>query len=341
MITRQQLVIERNGGPEVIRLIASPLPPAGPQEITVKVVAAGVNFADIMARQGLYPDAPPKPMVVGYEVAGDVIAVGAGVDAAWVGKRVVGLTRFGGYSSHLNVPVNQLFEIPASLSYHEAASIPVAYGTAYALVVALGGLKRHETILIQNAGGGVGLAILDLARHIGATTIGTASPGKHAFLKQRGLDHAVDYNQPDWADQVLKLTDQRGVALITDPLGGESWRKAGKLLRSTGRLGMFGISAAADSSFMGKLKLLKTAIQMPLLHPVGLMNRNHGAFGVNMGHLWHEPEMIRMWMEEILQGVADGWVRPHVDKVFPFEQAGQAHAHMEQRRNIGKVLLAP
>lgn len=341
MITRQQLVIERNGGPEVIRLITSTLPPAGPQEMTVKVVAAGVNFADIMARQGLYPDAPPKPMVVGYEVAGDVIAVGAGVDAAWVGKRVVGLTRFGGYSSHLNVPANQLFEIPASLSYHEAASIPVAYGTAYALVVAMGGLKRHETILIQNAGGGVGLAILDLARHIGATTIGTASPGKHAFLTQRGLDHAVDYNQPDWAEEVLKLTDQRGVALITDPLGGESWRKAGKLLRSTGRLGMFGISAAADSSFMGKLKLLKTAIQMPLLHPVGLMNRNHGAFGVNMGHLWHEPEMIRMWMEEILQGVADGWVRPHVDKVFPFEHAGQAHAHMEQRRNIGKVLLAP
>lgn len=341
MITRWQVIIEHNGKPDVMRIISSQLPAPGPLEVTVKVEAAGVNFADIMARQGLYPDAPPLPMVVGYEVAGDVIAVGSGVDPSWLGKRVVGMTRFGGYSSHVNAPLAQMFEIPPTLDYPHAASIPVAYGTAYALVVAMGNLKKHETILIQNAGGGVGLAILDIARHIGATTIGTASAQKHAFLLARGLDHAVDYRQADWSDQVMTLTNQRGVALITDPLGGESWRKAGKLLRSTGRLGMFGISAASDSGILGKLKLIKTAIQMPFFHPVGLMNSNHGAFGVNMGHMWHEPELIRLWMDEILQGVAAGWVRPHVDKVFTFAEAAQAHTYIEQRQNIGKVLLVP
>ncbi len=341
MVTQQQIVIEHHGGPENLKMRESLLSAPAPGELTIKVAAAGVNFADIMARQGLYPDAPALPMVVGYEVAGEVIAVGREVDAAWLGKRVFGLTRFGGYSSHVNVPWQQMFEIPLGMDDYAAASVPVAYGTAYALVVAMGHLKSHETLLIHNAGGGVGLAILDLARHIGARTLGTASAHKHEFLRQRGLDHAIDYRQPLWATEVMNLTEHRGVELITDPLGGESWRQSQKLLRSTGRLGMFGISAASDSGVLGKLKLLKTALQMPFFHPVGLMNRNHGAFGVNMGHLWHEAEMIRRWMGDILQGINEGWVRPYVDRTFKFEAAGEAHAFVEERKNIGKVLLIP
>lgn len=341
MSTRQQIVISKFGTANKLELQQSTLPSLQAGEVTVEVAAAGVNFADIMARQGLYPDAPPLPMVVGYEMAGTVSAVAKDVDNTWIGKRVFGLSRFNGYSSHLNIPVNQLFDIPEKLSFAEAASIPVAYSTAYALVIAMGQLTDQETVLIQNAGGGVGLAIIDIAKHIGATTIGTASTRKHDFLKERGLDYAIDYNKEDWRKEVARITQNRGVELITDPLGGSSWKHGYKALRSTGRIGMFGISAASDSSFMGKLKLIKTAIEMPFFHPVSLMNDNRSAFGVNMGHMWHEVDKLRVWMEYLIEGVNEGWVRPYVDKEFSFADAADAHQYIEDRKNIGKVVLVP
>ncbi len=341
MSTRQQVVIKKHGSADKLEIQQSTLPPLQAGEVTVSVTAAGVNFADIMARQGLYPDAPALPMVVGYEVAGTITAVADDVERSHIGKRVFGMTRFGGYSSLLNVPVNQLFDIPAKLSFAEAAAIPVAYTTAYALVIAMGQLTSKETILIQNAGGGVGLAILDIARHIGATTIGTASSHKHEFLTQRGLDYAIDYNKCDWRKAVADITDNRGVELITDPLGGRSWRHGYKALRSTGRLGMFGISAASDSGIAGKLKLIKTAAAFPFFHPVALMNDNRSVFGVNMGHMWHETDKLRDWMAYLVDGVNAGWVRPWVDKTFSFERASAAHKYIEERKNIGKVLLTP
>ena len=318
----------------------SRLDPPAPGEAQVAVVAAGINFADILARQGLYPDAPPLPLVVGYEVSGTVRAVGTGVEESLVGQDVVALTRFGGYSSALNVPAAQVFAKPGVLSHAEAASIPVAYLTAWQLLVVQGGLREGDTVLIQNAGSGVGLAALDIARHVGARTIGTASPGKHDFLTARGLDHAVDYRTGDWTREVRALTDDRGVELVIDPLGGESFRRSRSVLRPTGRLGMYGVSAASSNQGLrGKLQLARTAALMPLFHPVPLMNANQGAFGVNLGHMWHETDMIAGWMQILLMGVADGWIRPHVDKTFPLAEVGTAQTYIEERKNTGKVVL--
>ena len=333
-----QVVITGAGGPEKLALRHTTLAAPGPDDVQVEVAAAGINFADILARQGLYPDAPPLPCVVGYEFSGTVVA---GPDDL-VGQDVLGLTRFGGYSSALNVPRNQVFPKPASLSHAEAASIPVAYATAWQLLVVQGGLREGDTVLIQNAGSGVGLAALDVARHLGARTIGTASSGKHPFLLERGLDHAVDYRTGDWTREVRDLTDGRGVELVVDPLGGESFRQSRKVLRPTGRLGMYGVSAASSNQGLrGRLQLAKTAALMPLFHPVPLMNDNLGVFGVNLGHMWGEVDKIRGWMGEIVDGVAAGWVRPHVDSSYSFERAGEAHAHIEARRSTGKVVLTP
>ncbi|EDY87667.1 NADPH:quinone reductase 2 [gamma proteobacterium HTCC5015] len=339
--TRQQVVIRRAGSPDVLAVQSSDLPALNSGEVTVEVAAAGVNFADILARQGLYPDAPPLPCTVGYEVAGTITAVADDRLEHRLGERVFGLTRFGGYASHINIPAEQLFEIPQNLNFEEAASLPVAYLTAWQLAVVMGQLRPDETLLIQNAGGGVGLALLDIAQHLGATTIGTASGRKHEFLKQRGLDHAIDYTQQDWLSAVLNITDQRGVELITDPLGGASWRKSYRALRSTGRLGMFGVSEGAGSGVAGKLRMLSTAIKMPFYHPVSLMNDNRAVFGVNMGHMWHEVDKISAWMKPLIEGIESGWVRPKVDAVFRFEQAGDAHQYIENRKNIGKVVLTP
>lgn len=337
----KQVVTTKNGGVEVLQVQEAPDPVAAKGEVVVRVKAAGLNFADIMARQGLYPDGPRKPCVMGYEVAGVVESVGDGVDQALIGKPVVAMTRFKGQAEMVAVGAMQIFEKPESLSFEQAAAVPVNYLTAYALLVAMGGLRKGESVLIHNAGGGVGLAALDIAKHIGATTYGTASPGKHEFLRARGLDHPIDYRNQDWLPALKELTNGRGVELIIDPIGGAHWKKSYAALRTTGRLGMFGVSTASANGLRGKLKLVKAAMQMPRFHPLGLLNKNRGVFGLNLGHMWHEPEKVAEWVQAIMAGVTAGWVRPHVDKSFRFEQAGEAHNYIESRKNIGKVVLVP
>src|SRR6202030_3071426 len=195
----KQMFIVGQGGPEKLQLRESPDPSPAGGEIRIRVKASGINFADILARQGLYPDSPKIPCVVGYEVSGTVDTVGPGVDQSWIGRDVFAVTRFGGYSDVVVVPEKQVFTKPASLSHEQAAVIPVNYLTAWQLLVVMGSLKREETVLIHNVGGGVGLAAIDIAGHIGATIYGTASSGKHAFLLQRGLHEAIDYRTKNWS----------------------------------------------------------------------------------------------------------------------------------------------
>jgi len=213
--------------------------------------------------------------------------------------------------------------------------------TAYALLVVMGSLHEGESVLIHNAGGGVGLAALDIAKKIGAETFGTASPSKHKFLSERGLDHPIDYRGKDWQPVLQQLTNGRGVDLVIDPIGGKHWKKSYAALRHTGRLGMFGVSAASATGIGGKIKLLKAAIQTPWFHPFRLLNKNRGVFGLNLGHMWHEPEKVAVWMRDILRGIGEGWVRPYVDRTFSFEEVGAAHKYLEERKNIGKVVLVP
>lgn len=337
----RQIVTTGTGGIDVLRIeeTADPKPSEG--EVVVRTRAAGLNFADILSRQGLYPDSPPKPCVMGYEVSGVVEAIGDGVNATLAGKSVVALTRFGGQSELVSVKATQMFDKPETLTFEQAAAIPVNYLTAYALLVVMGSLHEGESVLIHNAGGGVGLAALDIAKKIGAVTYGTASSSKHRFLLERGLDHAIDYRSQDWLPVLLDLTKGRGVDLVTDPIGGSHWRKSYAALRHTGRLGMFGVSTASATGLRGKFNLLKLAIQTPWFHPFPLLNKNRGVFGLNLGHLWHEPEKVAIWMRDILRGVQEGWIRPYVDRAFSFEEAGSAHRFLEERKNIGKVVLVP
>ena len=335
------IVTTRNGDVGVMKVETRPDPSPGKGEVLIRVKAAGLNFADILARQGLYPDGPPKPCVMGYEVSGILEAVGEGVDPEIVGEPVIAMTRFNGQADLLVVPDAQVFEKPAHLSFEQGAALPVNYLTAWALIVTMGGLKPDEAILIHNAGGGVGLAALDIAKHIGAKTFGTASTGKHEFLRARGLDHPIDYRNQDWVAALLELTDGRGVELVIDPLGGKNWNESYRALRATGRMGVFGMSVASASGIAGKLKALKAIISMPRYNPLGLMNRNKGVFGLNLGHMWGEGEKVANWTKEILRGVHEGWIRPHVDHAFPFDQIQDAHRYIEARKNIGKVVLVP
>ncbi|HXZ00865.1 MAG TPA: zinc-binding dehydrogenase [Stellaceae bacterium] len=338
----RQIWITRHGPPEVLALREAAVPSPGAGEVLIAVAAAGVNFADIMARRGVYPDAPKPPCVVGYEVAGEVAALGPGAEQFALGQKVAALTRFGGYASHVAVPESQVFALPAGLDAAQGAALPLTYLTAYALVIALGRLGKGETVLIHSAGGGVGLSAIELAQIAGAEVIGVASAAKHDFLRRRGVRLLVDARAGDLAAQVKALTAGRGVDLALDPIGGRSWRQSLDCLAPLGRLGAFGFAAAAERQ--GRfLPLLRAAAGVPWLRftPPALMNANLGVFGVNLGRLWGETATLRRWLADILRWQAEGKINPVVDRSFAFAEAAAAHAHIEARRNIGKVLLVP
>jgi NADPH:quinone reductase-like Zn-dependent oxidoreductase len=324
----RQIWIPRAGPPEVLELREAPDPAPGPGELRIRVEASGVNFADIMGRLGLYPDLPPMPVVVGYEVAGRVDAVGEGADAAWEGRDVLAMTRFGGYSDVLCVPERQVFARPEGMGAEEGAALPVNYLTAYQLLCVMGSLKQGETVLVHSAGGGVGIAAIQLARKLGARVIGTASAGKHALLKEMGVDHCIDYRTEDFEERVADVTQGRGVELAIDAVGGDSFKKSYRALAPTGRLGMFGMSAAATGKERSWLSFLRAAASTPWFQftPLALMNQNKGVFGVNLGHLWGESERV---------------VRPVVAERFAFAEAARAHHYIQDRKNLGKVLLVP
>jgi len=339
----RQIWITKAGPPEVLQVKEAPDPSPIAGQLRVRVEATGVNFADIMGRMGLYPDLPPIPVVVGYEVGGRVDAVGSGVEPSWVGKDVFAMTRFGGYSDVVCVPEAQVFERPAGMSAEDGAALPVNYFTAWQLVVVMGGLRAGETMLVHSAGGGVGIAATQIARHIGARVIGTASRSKHEFLRGIGVDMLIDYRTEDFEKRAMELTGGRGVELILDAVGGDSFKKGFRILAPTGRLGMFGMSAAASGKERSVLNALKTVASMPWLqfNPPALLNANKGVFGVNLGHLWGEIARIRGWADQLLELYGAGVIRPHVDKVFPFAEAAAAHHYVQDRKNIGKILLRP
>ena len=342
----RQIWIPKTGGPDVLSLREAPDPAPGPGEVLVAVEAAGVNFADVLARQGIYPDAPPLPAVVGYEVAGTVSAIGPGVASVAVGDAVIALTRFGGYSSHVVAPEIAVYKRPAGMSAEIGAAIPVNYLTAFQMMVVMGSVRpaedlgRRMRVLVHGASGGVGTACADLGKVYGVELIGTASPGKHDYVRERGYDHAVDYRNRDFVAEVKRLTRGEGVDLVLDAVGGAHWGRSLDALAPTGRLIVYGVSSAAGG---GKLGLAKMAAGVPWLRssPFALMNANHGVLGVNVGHLWGVPERVGEWAGRILDLWQAGAVRPHVDRVVPFEEAAEAHRHLEGRRNVGKVLLKP
>jgi NADPH:quinone reductase-like Zn-dependent oxidoreductase len=337
----RQIWITRKGGPEVLQIREAPDPVLQEGQVRIRVRASGVNFADVMARLGFYRDAPPLPAVVGYEVAGTIDAIGPGVSGRSVGERVVTFTRFGGYSDVVCVPHDQAVPIPERLSFSQAAAIPVQWVTAWHMIVFLGNLQRGQRLLVQAAGGGVGTAAIQIAKRIGAEIIGTASASKHERLKALGLTHAIDYRNQDFEVEVKRLTGGRGVDLALDAVGGASFKKSYRSLKPTGKLVMFGASSVAPDGSGSILPALKTLVQMPRFWSMTMLNANKGVFGVNLGHLWDEKELLGSELRAVLDGAQRGEFQPIVDLEVPFAEAPKAHARLQDRANFGKVVLVP
>lgn len=334
--------IPKFGKADVLEVREGPDPTPEPGHVRIRVVAAGINFADIMARQGLYPDAPPPPMIVGYEVSGTIDAIGDGVTDRAEGQRVLAMTRFGGYSDTVCVDATQCFVMPERMTFEEGAALPVTYLTAYHMLFNVFRVRPGDHVLIHQAAGGVGTAASQLCRSVGGvTTYGTASAAKHDYVRSNGCDHPIDYHRADYVKRVNELTSGRGVNVVLDALGGEDWKKGYSLLRPGGLLVAFGWANMAKFGKRRVTHVVGQLTRMPWWPPAKLMSENKGVAGVNMGHLWGEREMTRNAFTNLLKLYEEGAIKSHVDRSFPFEQAGEAHAYIEAGQNVGKVLLTP
>ena len=334
----KQLVIPRYGPPEVLEVREAAEPAVLPGTVRIRVRAAGINFSDLLARQGLYPDAPKPPCTVGYEVAGVVDAVGADVPAPRAGDRVVATTRFGGQSELVVVPTAATFPLLPGWSFEQGAAFPVVYLTAHHMLVRVAAARRGESVLVHAAAGGVGLAVAELSRILGLRVIGLASPGKHAVLREYGVE-PLDSRDPRWFDAVRKVAP-RGVDVVLDAVGGDSWRHGYGLLTSAGRLVCYGASGLAEGVRRNMLKTIWRVIRFPRFGPLALMNDNRSVAGVNLGHLWNDQTLLLPQIEALVGYAREGRLTPRVDRAFPLAEAAAAHRYIHERRNIGKVVLA-
>ena len=330
------VVLTGHGGPEVLQVQERPAPdrPRGGQAL-VDVRAAGINFADTMARMGLYPDAPKAPCVVGYEVAGTVAAVGPGVDGVSEGDRVMAGTRFGGYSEQVLVNASDAIALPDRLTFEQGAAIPVNYATAWAGLVRYGSLRAGERVLIHAAAGGVGIAAIQIAKHEGAEVWGTASASKHDTIRALGCDHTLDYRSSGWE------RDLPSFDVVMDAIGGRSFRTSYDLLRPGGRLVCFGASAVTAGEKRNLLTAARTVIRMPRFNLVKQMSQSKAVIGLNMLRLWDDAKTLDPWIEPLRALMDDGTIAPVVAEAFPFDRAPDAHRMLAERRNVGKVVLVP
>lgn len=334
--------IRKHGGPNVLEVRETPDPEPKAGEVRVRARACGLNFAEVMARQGLYPDAPKPPCIVGYEGAGVVDAVGPGVTDRRAGDRVIYMSRFGGQASVVCVPERQLLEMPESMSFEEGAALPVNYLTAYHMLFVVKRIRPGDHVLIHMAAGGVGTAVLQLCRTVeGVVTIGTASAKKHDYVRSHGCDHAIDYRSVDYVEEVKKITNGRGVDVVLDALGGPDWKKGYSLLAPGGLLVAFGLANANVGGKRSLLHALGQVLGSPLYSVMKMMNDNRGISGVNMGHLWANVDLIMEEAEALLDLYRAGKIRPHIGGSYPFSRAVDAYGELENGKNVGKIVLTP
>jgi NADPH:quinone reductase-like Zn-dependent oxidoreductase len=333
--THKRVIVSRRGGPDVLRLHEEPVPVPRPGEVRIKVLAAGVAFADLMMREGMYPGTPPPPFTPGYDVAGVVDGDAPGWRA---GQPVVALTKVGGYAEYLCVPEASLVAAPPGLDPAETVSLVLNYLTAYQMVHRMARLTAGERILIHGAGGGVGTALLELGKLAGLEMYGTASRGKHALVESLG-GVAIDYKASDFVARIRELTGD-GVDAVFDAVGGKQWRRSYQALRGGGRLIGYGFSAGTTGGRRDLRKLVLAFVQMPRFAPLSMMDVNKQVAGYNVDRLrTQRPEWYRADLAALVEMLAARRLRPVIAARLPLAEAQRAHEMIGAAEASGKIVL--
>lgn len=333
-------VLARNGDADKafeLREMPDPVPGAG--QVSIRAEAFGLNFADVMARQGLYDDCPPLPAVIGYEVVGRIAALGEGVSGFEVGQRVVGLTRFGGYAQVAVTFAMATVAIPEDMPLGTAVALATQYGTAYYCAEEVVRLFPGDHVLVQAAAGGVGTALVQLAKRRGCIVYGTAgSDAKLEYLRKLGVDHPINYQTTDFAAEISKIVGARGLDVVFDSVGGKSVQKGMALLGSGGRIVCYG--AAAMSGKKNIFKMLGVAAGFGFLSPIPLLQKSQGIIGVNLLRIAdNRPEVLQRVLREVTKLVVSGELKPVTGEVFGEEELPLAHEKLASRSTTGKLVV--
>ncbi|XP_036125478.1 synaptic vesicle membrane protein VAT-1 homolog [Molossus molossus] len=337
------LVITGIGGYDKVKLKSRPAtPPApGPGQLTLRVRACGLNFADLMARQGLYDRQPPLPYTPGLEGAGVVTAVGEGVNDRKVGDRVLVLIRSGMWQEEVTVPSTKTFLMPEAMTFEEAAALPVNYITAYMVLFDFGNLRPGHSVLVHMAAGGVGMAALQLCRTVeNVTVFGTASARKHKLLKENGLTYPIDYHTTDYVDEIKKISP-KGVDIIMDPLGGSDTAKGYNLLKPMGKTIIYGMANVVTGTKRNLMAMARTWWNQFSVTALELLPANRAVCGFHLSYLDDEVELISGVVARLLALYNEGHIKPHIDSVWPFEKVVDAMKQIQEKKNVGKVILVP
>lgn len=331
--------IVRSGDYDVFEKIAIPREKPGPDHIAIDVKACGVNFADVLMRMGMYPEAPKPPFVAGYEVAGIVVEVGENVTDFKLGDRVMAATHFGGYATYVVAERDKSLPIPEHLSFEEGAGILVQFMTAWVALHEMARIREGDHVLIHGIAGGVGLAALQIAKNAGCTVYGTAgSDDKLDYAREFGLDYGVNYRKTNFVEDIRLNVDRRPIDVILDPVGGDNLARDRKLLKPTGKLIAYGMASAVSGDKAKRIKQLVTGLKMAYISILSLFSQNQGVFGLNILRLWKFP-IMRAVGESLLKEFQEKRLTVHIDARFPLEQVGEAHRYLQERKNKGKVIL--
>ncbi len=337
----------------------TPIPKAGKGEVVIKVACFGLNFADVVARRGLYPDAPKNPAILGYDVAGIVHEIGAGVENLKVGQRVTAMTRFGGYAEYAKTYDTAVAVIPASMDFATATTLGAQGCTAYHCAFETVMLHEGDRVLIHAAAGGVGALLVQMAKHKKCFVYGTASTSKMDYLKQIGVDVAIDYMKEDFYEVIKSSSEQldmsneqnirsstltaqssKPIDVVFDSLGGQTFKKSFKLLNSDGRIVTFGAAEQINGNKTSKFSGLKLAWGFGIFSPIQLLMTSRAIIGVNMLKIAdNRPHIINRCLNGIIQLTDAGIITPKIAKIFTADKIAEAHDFLESRQSIGKVVV--
>ncbi len=334
-MTNKHIVITRKGGPEVLELIEGEVREPEPGQVRVRIQATGVAFADVLMRYGVYPGTPKPPFTPGYDIAGTIDKLGAGVTGFEVGQPVVALTVRGGYAEFICLPADELVAAPAGLDPAESASIVLNYVTAYQLLHRFAEAKRGERVLVHGAAGGVGTALLQLGQLAGLEMYGTASKAKHPVVADAGAA-PIDYRAESFRERLAELAPG-GVDVVFDGVGGANFWHSYRSLRAGGRLVAYGVQAAIHGSRASIPTLAASMTLLGLLRaiPDGRRARFYSVADEKRKH----PDEFRKDLGEVLRLLADGAIRPVIAQRLPLAEASRAHELIENARVAGKIVL--
>ena len=334
----KKVIYPKVGGVDSIEILDVEEPRASEGEVVVRIHRAGINFADLMMRQGLYGSNPDFPFTPGYEASGVIISLGKGVKGLELGDRVLAMTGFGGYSEKVSIPSSRVFKLPDSVTFDQAAAIPVTYGTAYHMLFHLGRISPGDSVLIHHAAGGVGTAVAQLCKVAGASiVIGTASAPKKEFVESIGVKF-VDRETEDFVKICKDMTGGKGVHHAIDPVGGKNLMRSYKATRRGGKVYFFGASSAVKGDKRSIISAFRMWLNTPKFNPIKMMSSNKAIFGVHMG-LLDDNSIFEGHLSALSKMLEDNEIDPIIDSIWRFERVSEAQMHMHDRKNRGKILL--